>query len=78
MPFSKSDNLVSAEWHVTERIHSGVEVLEQEEGGNDDEHQEQGVVVEDGEGGGLVVCDLVLLPQDPEWEREDVTSVHQN
>lgn len=51
---------------MTGRIHGGVEVLEQEEGGDDDEDQEQCVVVEDGEGGGLVVGDLVLLPQDPE------------
>ena len=49
----------------TERIHVGVEVLEQEEGGDDDEHQEEGVVVEDGEGCGFVVCHFVLLPQDP-------------
>lgn len=48
-----------------ERIHSRVEVPEQEEGGDDDEDQEECVVVEDGEGGGLVVGDLVLLPQDP-------------
>lgn len=46
-----------------ERIHGGVEVLEQEERGDDDENQEECVVVEDGEGGGLVVGDLVLLPQ---------------
>lgn len=46
-----------------ERIHGGVEVLEQEERGDDDENQEECVVVEDGEGGGLVVSDLVLLPQ---------------
>lgn len=50
---------------VSQRIHGGVEVLEQEEGGDDDEDQEESVVVEDGEGGGLVVGDLVLLPQDP-------------
>lgn len=51
---------------VTGRIHRRVEVLEQEEGGDDDEDQEECVVVEDGEGGSLVVGDLVLLPQDPE------------
>lgn len=51
---------------MTGRIHGGVEVLEQEEGGDDDQDQEESVVVEDGEGGGLVVGDLVLLPQDPE------------
>lgn len=49
-----------------QRIHSGVEVLEQEEGGNDDQDQEEGVVVEDGEGGGLIIGNLILLPQDPE------------
>lgn len=54
------------------RIHGGVEVLEQEEGGDDDEHQEESVVVEDGEGGGLVVCHLVLLPQDPESSKHTV------
>lgn len=32
---------------LTERIHGGVEVLEQEEGGHDDQHQEERVVVED-------------------------------
>lgn len=32
---------------LAERIHGGVEVLEQEEGGDDDEHQEERVVVED-------------------------------
>lgn len=51
---------------MTGRIHGWVEVLEHEEGGDDDEDQEKCVVVEDGEGGGLVVGDLVLLPQDPE------------
>lgn len=50
---------------MIKRIHRRVEVPEQEEGGDDDEHQEQSVVVEDGEGGGLVVGDLILLPQDP-------------
>ena len=52
----------------TERIHGGVEVLEQEEGGDDDEHQEEGVVVEDGEGCGFVIGHFVLLPQDP-WQK---------
>lgn len=52
---------------MDKRIHRRVEVPEQEEGGNDDEHQEESVVVEDGEGGGLVVGDLILLPQDPRW-----------
>lgn len=47
------------------RIHGGVEVLQQEEGGDDDQDQEESVVVEDGEGGGLVISDLILLPQDP-------------
>lgn len=59
-------NFVSAEI----RIHSRVEVLEQEEGGDDDEDEEQGVVVEDGEGRGLVVGDFVFLPQDPKKQHE--------
>lgn len=57
-----------------QRIHSGVKVLEQEEGGDDDEDQEERVVVEDGEGGGLVVSDLVLLPQDSGDTRDNQTS----
>lgn len=60
---------------MTERIHGGVEVLQQEEGGDDDEDQEEGVVVEDGEGGGLVVSDLILLPQDSEDKRENNMSI---
>lgn len=65
-------NVISADdiYSVIKRIHSGVEVLEQEEGGNDDEDQEESVVIKDGEGGGLVVCDLVLLPQDPRQTQE--------
>merc|ERR1712073_175691 len=35
------------------------------EGGDDHQGQEQSVVVEDGEGGGLVLSNLILLPQDP-------------
>lgn len=47
------------------RIQHGAEVLEHVEGAEDEEHQVEGVVVEDGEGGRLVVSNLVLLPQDP-------------
>lgn len=47
------------------RIQHGAEVLEDVEGAEDEEHQVEGVVVEDGEGGRLVVSNLVLLPQDP-------------
>lgn len=57
-------------YSVNQRIHGGVEVLEQEEGGDDDEHKEEGVVVEDREGGGLVVSDLIFLPQDPKRHRK--------
>jgi len=39
-------------------------VLQDEEADEDDHGQVDGVVVEDGEGGGLVVGHLVLLPQD--------------
>lgn len=60
---------------MTERIHGGVEILEQEEGGDDDEDQEESVVVEDGEGGGLVVSDLILFPQDPERKEENSMSI---
>lgn len=59
---------------MTERIHGGVEVLKQEEGGDDDKDKEECVVVEDGEGGGFVVGDLVLLPQDPAHRWENVMS----
>lgn len=52
-------------YSAIKRIHSGVEVLQQEEGGDNDEDKKECVVVEDGEGGGLVVGDLILLPQDP-------------
>lgn len=50
----------------TGRIHRGVEILEQEEGGDDDKDQEECVVVEDREGGGFIVGNLVLFPQDPD------------
>jgi len=38
--------------------------LKDEEGSADEEDEEERVVVENGEGGGFVVGDLVLLPQD--------------
>lgn len=47
------------------RIQHGAEVLEDVERAEDEEHQVEGVVVEDGEGGRLVVSNLILLPQDP-------------
>lgn len=62
-------------YNVNKRIHGGVEVLEQEEGGDDDEDQKECVVVEDREGRGLVVGDLVLLPQDPRHHRKNKTTV---
>jgi len=40
------------------------EILEDNERGEEQDDQKETVVVEDGEGGGLVVSDLVLLPQD--------------
>ena len=60
---------------MTERIHSGVEVLEQEEGSDDDKDQEESVVVEDGKGGGLIVSNLILLPQDPECKGKNSMSI---
>lgn len=59
---------------LPKRIHGGVEVLEQEEGSDDDQDQEECVVVEDGEGGGLVVCNFILLPQDPDGARKQKLS----
>lgn len=61
---------------MKKRIHGGVEVLEQEEGGDDDEHEEEGVVVEDREGGGLVVSDLIFLPQNPKQYRKNLSVIN--
>jgi len=55
----------SSRAHGQTVIEHGVEVLEDVEGSHDEQHQVQGVVVEDREGGGLVVGNLVLLPQHP-------------
>ena len=54
------------------RIQSGADGAEDVEGGEDDEEEEEGVVVEDGEGGRLVVSNLVLLPQNPEDAEDGV------
>ena len=47
-------------------LHGWVEGPEQEEAEGNDQGQEESVIVENGEGGGFVVGDFVLLPQDPE------------
>ena len=46
-------------------VDRGVEGPENVEGRHNDQNQEEGVVVEYGEGGGLVIGDLILLPQNP-------------
>ena len=52
---------------IQKRIHSGICRLEDVEGRDDEQDQIEGVVVENGEGCGLVVCYLILLPQNPVW-----------
>lgn len=51
---------------MIQRIHSGVQVLQDVEGGDYQEDQVEGVVVKYGEGRRLVVSHFVLLPQNPE------------
>lgn len=52
------------------RIHSRCEGAQQVEAAEDDDGQEQSIVVEDGEGCCLIVCNLILLPQDPGRNRK--------
>lgn len=47
-----------------QRIHCGVEVLQDKEGSNNDQDQEEGVVIEDGKGCSFIISNFILLPQD--------------
>ena len=50
--------------HRRDVVEGRAERLEDVERGEHEDGEEDGVVVEDGEGGGLVLGHLVLLPQD--------------
>ena len=53
----------SRQGHGPDVVDHGGEGLEDVEGADDQDGQKQGIVVEDAEGGGLVLGNLVLLPQ---------------
>ena len=55
----------SRQGHGPNVVDHGGEGLEDVEGADDQDGQKQGIVVEDAEGGGLVLGNLVLLPQNP-------------
>ena len=55
----------SRQGHGPDVVDHGGERLEDVEGADDQDGQKQGIVVEDAEGGGLVLGNLVLLPQNP-------------
>ena len=55
----------SRQGHGPDIVDHGGEGLEDVEGADDQDGQEQGIVVEDAEGSGLVLGNLVLLPQNP-------------
>lgn len=62
--WEESDNS-SCQRHGPDIVDHGGETLQDVEREDDEDGQEEGVVVEDAEGGGLVLGNLVLLPQDP-------------
>ena len=61
--WQKGDN-PGGHGHGADIVDHGAEGLEDVEGADDEDGQEQGVVVKDAEGGGLVLSDLVLFPED--------------
>ena len=55
----------SRQGHGPNVVDHGGEGLEDIEGADNQDGQEKGIVVEDAEGGGLILSNLVLLPQNP-------------